>query len=37
MKERALARALRKDLPEGFEPKRLQQLINLLKEHDEYR
>ena len=37
MKERALARALRKDLPEGFEPERLQQLVNLLKEHDEYR
>jgi type I restriction enzyme R subunit len=37
IKERALARALRKDLPDGFEPERLQQLINLLKEHDEYR
>lgn len=36
MKERAMARALRKELPEGFEAQRLQSLINLLKEHDEY-
>jgi len=37
MRERALARALRRELPEGFEVERLQNLINLLKEHDEYR
>lgn len=37
MKERAMARALRRELPEGFDPQRLQSLINLLKEHDEYR
>jgi type I restriction enzyme R subunit len=37
IKERALARALRSELPEGFEVDRLEQLINLLKVHDEYR
>lgn len=37
MKERALARTLRRELPDGFEPKRMEQLIGLLKEHDEYR
>jgi len=37
MRERALARTLRKELPEGFEAERLQSLISLLKEHDEYR
>ena len=37
MKERALARALRKELPDVFWPERLRQLIHLLKEHDEYR
>ena len=37
MRERALARALRKELPEGFEAERLQSFISLLKEHDEYR
>lgn len=37
MKERALARTLRGELPDGFEPKRLEALINLLKGHDEYR
>ncbi|MGH8522693.1 MAG: type I restriction endonuclease subunit R [Gammaproteobacteria bacterium] len=37
MKERALARALRKELPEGFEAERLQSLVGLIKEHDEYR
>lgn len=36
MKERALKRTLRKELPEEFEGQRLQSLINLLKEHDEY-
>lgn len=37
IKERALARALRKELPEGFGTERLQELMNLVKEHDEYR
>jgi type I restriction enzyme R subunit len=37
MRERALARTLRKELPEGFEAERLQSFISLLKEHDEYR
>ena len=37
MKQRALARSLRSSLPEGFEPERLERLIGLLKEHDEYR
>ena len=37
MRERALARTLRKELPEGFEAERLQSLVSLLKEHDEYR
>ncbi|MEU6131422.1 HsdR family type I site-specific deoxyribonuclease [Saccharopolyspora sp. NPDC047091] len=37
MKERALARALIKALPEGFAPDDLKRLIGLLKEHDEYR
>lgn len=37
MKERALARSLRRELPDGFEPEKLQELINLLKVHDEYR
>lgn len=37
MKERALTRALRKELPDAFEADRLQELIKLLKEHSEYR
>jgi type I restriction enzyme R subunit len=37
MKERALARALIKALPEGFDPDDLKRLIALLKVHDEYR
>lgn len=37
MKERALTRALRKELPDAFEAERLQELIKLLKEHSEYR
>lgn len=37
MKERALARALRRELPDDFEVERLRGLVNLLKEHDEYR
>lgn len=37
MKERALARALRRELPDAFEPERIQALIDLLKKHDEYR
>lgn len=37
MKERALARALRRELPDGFEVERLEALLQLLKEQDEYR
>lgn len=37
IKERALARSLRAELPEGFEIERLQELIDLLKRHHEYR
>jgi len=37
IKERALARALRKELPYGVDTECLQGLINLLKEHNEYR
>jgi type I restriction enzyme R subunit len=37
IKERALAQALRKALPEGFDPEELKNLIGFLKEHDEYR
>ena len=37
MKERALARELRKVLPGDFDTERLSELIDLLKEHDEYR
>lgn len=37
IKERALARALRRELPDGFEVERLEALVTLLKEHDEYR
>ena len=37
MKERALARELRKVLPDGFDADSLAALIDLLKEHDEYR
>lgn len=37
MKERALARALRRELPDGFEVERLDALLQLLKEQDEYR
>jgi type I restriction enzyme R subunit len=37
IKERALARTLRRELPDGFEPEMLDALITLLKGHDEYR
>lgn len=37
MKQRALARTLRGELPSDFEAAELNRLINLLKEHDEYR
>lgn len=37
IKQRALANAIRAALPEGFEQERLDALIGLLKEHDEYR
>ncbi len=37
MKERALKRSLRRELPDGFAPERLDALVKLLKEHDEYR
>ena len=37
MKERALARVLREELPEGFNPEELRRLVELLKEHDEFR
>ncbi|MDN6523566.1 MAG: hypothetical protein L0K43_09805, partial [Bifidobacterium crudilactis] len=37
MKERALKRSLRRELPDGFEVERLDALVKLLKEHDEYR
>jgi type I restriction enzyme, R subunit len=37
MKERALARVLRRELSYEFDPERLEALIALLKEHDEYR
>lgn len=37
MKQRELARALRTALPSTFEPEKLDRLIALLKEHDEYR
>lgn len=36
LKQRALAKALRKALPDGFEKERLDALIALLKGHDEY-
>lgn len=37
MKERALARALRRVLPDGFDSQSMKELIDRLKEHDEYR
>lgn len=37
IKERALARSLRVELPEGFESEELVSLLSLLKSHDEYR
>lgn len=37
LKERALARELRKVLPEPFDSQSMKQLIDRLKEHDEYR
>ncbi len=37
MKERALAQALRRALPDGYNNEDLARLIGLLKEHDEYR
>lgn len=37
IKRRALARALRPELPAGFEAKQLDELIELLGEHHEYR
>jgi hypothetical protein len=39
MKERALRRAMLRQFPDEFgdEPKRLDEFIALLKEHDEYR
>jgi type I restriction enzyme R subunit len=37
IKERALARTLRRELPDGFEAERLEALVKLLKGHDEYR
>lgn len=37
MKERALARELRKVLPGGFDAQKMKALIDRLKEHDEYR
>lgn len=37
MKQRELARAVRTALPSTFEPEKLDRLIALLKEHDEYR
>ncbi|MFF8186015.1 type I restriction endonuclease subunit R [Microbacterium sp. NPDC016588] len=37
IKERALARSLRDELPEGFENEQLDALLTLLKGHDEYR
>lgn len=37
IKERALARTLRRELPDGFEPEMLDALVTLLKGHDEYR
>jgi type I restriction enzyme, R subunit len=37
MKQRELARALKTALPSTFEPEKLDRLIALLKEHDEYR
>jgi len=36
MKERALARELRKVLPDGFDSRRMKELIDRLKEHGEY-
>ncbi|WP_182141929.1 type I restriction endonuclease subunit R [Schaalia sp. JY-X169] len=37
MKERALKRVLRRELPNEFSNEQLDDLVNLLKEHDEYR
>lgn len=37
IKERALSRTLRRELPDGFDPEMLDALITLLKGHDEYR
>ena len=37
MKQRELQRVLRGALPDGFDDERLERLVSLLKEHDEYR
>ncbi len=37
MEERALARQLRKSLPDGFDSQLMKELIDRFKEHDEYR